>query len=288
MTVNNRIRGIGFLALCGLFFNASVLDAQESTDLKSEAELFLQQISECYVSPIDRVEAGEFITVEATINARGDLDERPTLIEPRRATAGERALYRHLLSALFECTPLSVDINNQMIVGKLRVSAGSDGISFSSIDAVIGQAVKVGNDSETPLKMPWIAADASSHEKLDLNRQAIAELQARLSTMKFDPNGIDGIFGRGTRAAISAWQESIDIPSTGYLDALQLEKLKVMSTTNFALWNSNSANKAILDRAARPPTVQRSRNGWYRNNQGLYCKPLLLAIWCQAARPRGY
>jgi len=45
-----------------------------------------------------------------------------------------------------------------------------------------------------------------AEQALDLNRNTRREVQRDLSILGFDPRGIDGIFGPGTRAAISAWQ----------------------------------------------------------------------------------
>ena len=39
-----------------------------------------------------------------------------------------------------------------------------------------------------------------------------------LTELGYDTNGVDGLFGRGTRGAIRGWQASEDLPSTGYLE----------------------------------------------------------------------
>ena len=44
-------------------------------------------------------------------------------------------------------------------------------------------------------------------------------MQSGLASLGFDPGSADGVFGRRTRAAIGAWQKSVGIPATGYLDA---------------------------------------------------------------------
>ena len=44
-------------------------------------------------------------------------------------------------------------------------------------------------------------------------------MQTGLASLGFDPGSADGVFGRRTRAAITAWQKSVGIPATGYLDA---------------------------------------------------------------------
>lgn len=143
--------------------------------------------------------------------------------------------------------------------------------------------------AQTISEAPWVKTDAANQAALKLDRAAVADIQARLSVMGYDPKGIDGSMGRGSRSAISAWQDDQGIPSSGYLDARQLEKLKTLSATAFTHWISDPGNKAILDRASKPrkATVRRSSNGWYYNRgKKMYCKRTFIGIWCQAAKPR--
>lgn len=60
---------------------------------------------------------------------------------------------------------------------------------------------------------------------LGLSRQQRAEVQAGLTRRGFDTRGVDGVFGRGTRNAIAAWQRANDLSATGYLTATQVERL---------------------------------------------------------------
>lgn len=52
---------------------------------------------------------------------------------------------------------------------------------------------------------------------LNLSRDARRDIQRHLSLLGFDTRGIDGIFGQGTRTAISAYQRSKGLPDTGYV-----------------------------------------------------------------------
>jgi len=63
-------------------------------------------------------------------------------------------------------------------------------------------------------------------EGLNLTRPQRRAIQSNLAILGFDPRGIDGIFGPGTRAAISAWQRSIAVPDFGYLNANQISRLQ--------------------------------------------------------------
>jgi len=66
---------------------------------------------------------------------------------------------------------------------------------------------------------------AQAEAALGLSRQQRAEVQAGLTRRGFDTRGVDGVFGRGTRNAISAWQRANDLSATGYLTSAQVQRL---------------------------------------------------------------
>ncbi len=75
------------------------------------------------------------------------------------------------------------------------------------------------------------------------------EIQGRLLALGFDPKGVDGKLGAGSRAAIRAWQKDRELAETGYLTFYQLELLKYLSHTSFKrLLNSNAS---IADKMPR-------------------------------------
>ena len=51
--------------------------------------------------------------------------------------------------------------------------------------------------------------------------------QARLVYLNYDPRGVDGVVGNGTRSAALAFQKAKGLDATGELDAATLEALKV-------------------------------------------------------------
>ncbi len=61
---------------------------------------------------------------------------------------------------------------------------------------------------------------------LRLGRDGRRELQRNLSLLGYDPRGIDGIFGPGTRKAVRAWQRDSGFDETGYLDRDQVASLQ--------------------------------------------------------------
>lgn len=83
--------------------------------------------------------------------------------------------------------------------------------------------------TQAPQTQPQTGATASAasraaavEDALRLSRDDRRQIQADLTELGFDANGVDGLFGRGTRGAIRAWQSSEDLFSTGYLDLAQV------------------------------------------------------------------
>ncbi|MEQ9258451.1 MAG: peptidoglycan-binding domain-containing protein [Roseovarius sp.] len=66
----------------------------------------------------------------------------------------------------------------------------------------------------------------SIEEGLGLSRDDRREIQRNLSLLGFDPKGIDGIFGPGSRTAIGAWQQANGFTGTGYITGNQLLRLR--------------------------------------------------------------
>lgn len=91
-----------------------------------------------------------------------------------------------------------------------------------------------------------------AEEALALNRDQRRTVQRQLSLLGFDPRGIDGLFGRGSRAAISEWQRSIGLPATGYLSRDMLTRLTAQADRRAAQLEAEAAvRKAEQDRQDR-------------------------------------
>ena len=83
-------------------------------------------------------------------------------------------------------------------------------------------------------EIEWIKAQplllAEAGEKaLNLSRDRRREIQRGLSLLEYDPKGIDGIFGRGSRAAIQKWQNVNGEEATGFLSLAQIERLQAQA-----------------------------------------------------------
>jgi peptidoglycan hydrolase-like protein with peptidoglycan-binding domain len=70
------------------------------------------------------------------------------------------------------------------------------------------------------------AEQAAAEAALGLDADGRREVQRFLTILGFDTRGIDGIFGRGTRGAIRAWQQANGFEATGFLTARQLLLLR--------------------------------------------------------------
>lgn len=59
-----------------------------------------------------------------------------------------------------------------------------------------------------------------------LARSDVVAAQATLASLGFDPGGVDGQAGEGTRKAVRAWQRARGLPADGYLSSAVVERLK--------------------------------------------------------------
>jgi len=91
-----------------------------------------------------------------------------------------------------------------------------------------------------------------AEEALQLSRDERREIQRHLDLIGFDPNGIDGLFGRGSRAAISNWQKANGFAQTSYLARDQITLLAAQADRKAAeLEAAAAARQAEQDRADR-------------------------------------
>ena len=96
---------------------------------------------------------------------------------------------------------------------------------------------------------------------LALSRAERRSIQRDLTILGFEPRGIDGIFGGGTRGAIRAWQGSNSLNQTGYLNREQV----------FSLAQQGAHRAAVLEaeaRARRQQEERRDRAFWRDTGSG--------------------
>lgn len=73
---------------------------------------------------------------------------------------------------------------------------------------------------------PVVDPAIEAENALNLSRIRKRRVQEFLLALGFDPRGIDGLFGSGTRGALTRWQKARGFEATGYLTAPQLRQLR--------------------------------------------------------------
>lgn len=68
-----------------------------------------------------------------------------------------------------------------------------------------------------------------AEQALDLSRDARRSIQRNLTLLGFNTRGVDGIFGRGTRSAVAAWQTDRRLTATGFLNRDQITALNTLA-----------------------------------------------------------
>ena len=84
---------------------------------------------------------------------------------------------------------------------------------------------EAGAEIERIIAEPGRAARLAE-QKLRLSRNKRRQIQGDLALLGFDPHGIDGLFGRGSRSAIKAWQLDRGYEGTGFLTGNQVSQLR--------------------------------------------------------------
>lgn len=89
---------------------------------------------------------------------------------------------------------------------------------------------------------PALRAKAAE-DALGLSRDQRRQIQRDLSILDIDPRGIDGLFGAGSRNAISTWQRRRGYEATGYITAAQMAALGVEAERRAAELEAEAAQR---------------------------------------------
>ena len=120
---------------------------------------------------------------------------------------------------------------------------------------------------------------------LQLDRARIRELQGRLLVSGHDPNGVDGVIGKGTRAAITTWQRGNGFFESGYFTRAQIDVLRQMTVGQYDTWLETK--RAEENRRASNRQTRRNSGGWYRDSKGMYCRKVgNSGHYCPLWKPR--
>lgn len=86
-------------------------------------------------------------------------------------------------------------------------------------------------------------AARTAEEALALSRENRRSVQRNLSLLGFDPKGIDGMFGAGSRAAITEWQRRNGQEPTGYLTRAQVAEITSQAEARQAQLEAEAAER---------------------------------------------
>ncbi len=104
--------------------------------------------------------------------------------------------------------------------------------------------------------------------ELGLSRSRRTKIQGDLTYLGFDTNGVDGIFGRGTRTAITNWQRANDLDATGYLDSPAIDAIAAQAQKKRN--QEDEADIAYWRQSGRDGTKDGYRKYLDRYPQGLF------------------
>ena len=119
-----------------------------------------------------------------------------------------------------------------------------DGFFFSEALTRIAELREQPKAPETP---------AEIEDALNLDRNTRTRVQINLQVLGFNPRGVDGIFGPGSRAAIRDWQLSRGFQPTGFLSGNQVNALEnqadrrrnEISQEDEAFWQQTGARGGV-------------------------------------------
>jgi TPR repeat protein len=97
---------------------------------------------------------------------------------------------------------------------------------------------------------------AVAEAALGLSIEQRRQVQLWLTTLGYDTRGIDGQIGPATRSAIRQYQREKDVPVTGYLSAVIMDKLQTEGTQSERANANASARRSALARPASSSTPE--------------------------------
>ena len=131
--------------------------------------------------------------------------------------AALRVTERFTRSMVAVYVPESIDLIDKKTERERLDPFDQEGVEFEVGNGV----VKRGRLLTAPGSSTYVERDRYDDE----DRRSTRSVQIALDKLGFDPGDIDGIIGRNTRAAIRAFQNSIDAPQTGTLTESQRDAL---------------------------------------------------------------
>lgn len=173
----------------------------------------------------------------------------PPMAIGRGYSAGDRALYRKAMEALRKCLPVSV--GNRVVSGAFVLRITPTDVHVETKNAALVQREAVKPLAKDFLDVPRSASGSviqdnatdATERALNLKRKDRKEMQQRLKILGHDPKGTDGVFGKNSRRAISAWQRESTLTPTGYLNHSQIDAIRGESETGYQEWLEKERRK---------------------------------------------
>ena len=128
---------------------------------------------------------------------------------------------------------------------RIAEGAGSASSSSSSTASAPSASTPAARTEPSPTELA-----AAGEARLGLSRSQRKTIQADLTELGYDTNGVDGIFGRGTRGALRRWQDDEGYAATGYLAAGQPRTLRNAAQDSIDERAAAEAERARMDEAA--------------------------------------
>ncbi|MDR5652580.1 peptidoglycan-binding domain-containing protein [Ruixingdingia sedimenti] len=113
---------------------------------------------------------------------------------------------------------------------------------------------------------------------LTLSRDSRRAIQEDLVTLGYNTRGVDGIFGAGTRTAITAWQRASGLPATGYVDSAQIARLRSEAGAVRARQDQRPDERAYWDQTGALGTAAGARAYLDRFPTGLFAATALAIL----------
>lgn len=228
------------------------------TTADAPSTVYLEKLRRCYRPAADRIAPGDEIEITVRLEPQGEHFETPRLVGFGPMSPGQRALLRSALAMLEACGRWPIT-DGGFAGAEVRLKARADRLDLASVtplapgtglivrDDPAATAAPAGEDEAAlgpddlamgVAVMPDRNAVTTEADEaaLELTVRDRREIQRRLVLMEHITRGVDGVFGRGTREAISGWQQAQGFPPTGFLSAAQLGWLNNLSETRYQAW----------------------------------------------------
>lgn len=103
-----------------------------------------------------------------------------------------------------------------------------------------------------------VAMARETEAALELSAAGRREVQRRLQLAGYTPEGVDGIFGASTRAAITAWQRDMgQAPPSGFVSEEMLQQLGEKTDDAYLAWHKARAAQRRVQLASAPTPAPR-------------------------------